>query len=96
MSRDHVVRLERRRLLQGLGAVSLSVAGASLLAGCATQVAPFFASASGDKLETTNLRLFRSASLCHTPQLRGYLKTGMKAASPGEQEVQDGKQAAET
>jgi NitT/TauT family transport system substrate-binding protein len=44
------------------------MAGGSLLAGCANQVAPFFSPSSGDKLETTSLRLFRSASLCHTPQ----------------------------
>ena len=69
MARDQVVRLGRRRVLQGLGAVSLSLGGGSLLAGCATQAAPFFATSSGDTLETTSLRLFRSASLCHTPQL---------------------------
>ena len=56
MARDQVVRLERRRVLQGLGALSLSVAGGSLLAGCANQVAPFFTGSTGSRPETTTIR----------------------------------------
>jgi NitT/TauT family transport system substrate-binding protein len=51
-----------------MGTLSVALAGGSLLAGCANQAAPFFSSSPGDKLETTSLRIFRSASLCHTPQ----------------------------
>jgi NitT/TauT family transport system substrate-binding protein len=55
-------------VLQGIGALSLSVAGGSLLAGCANQVAPFFSSPAGGQLETTRIRLFQNAGICVAPQ----------------------------
>jgi NitT/TauT family transport system substrate-binding protein len=44
------------------------VAGGSLLAGCANQVAPFFSSSSGSQLETTRIRLSQIAGICIAPQ----------------------------
>jgi NitT/TauT family transport system substrate-binding protein len=67
MARDQVVRLERRRVLQGLGAVSVSLAGGSLLAGCANQVAPFFAGSTGSRPETTTIRLPGGFVTCVSP-----------------------------
>src|SRR4051794_9256833 len=68
MPRDVVLRTDRRRLLQGMGVVSLSLAGASLLAGCANQVAPSFSSSTAGQLETTRIRLPQFPSLCVAPQ----------------------------
>jgi NitT/TauT family transport system substrate-binding protein len=67
-TRGVIVRQGRRKLLKGVAGLGLSVAGGSLLAGCANQVAPFFASRTGDQLETTRLRIARSPSLCVAPQ----------------------------
>ena len=68
MVRDQAVRLGRRRLLQGMGGISLALAGGSLMAGCANQVAPFFSSRTGDQLETTRIRLVNKLGLCTAPQ----------------------------
>jgi len=64
MARDQVLRLGRRRLLQG----SLTLAGGSLLAGCANQVAPFFSTTTGGQLETTRIRMYQVSALCVAPQ----------------------------
>src|SRR5262245_52075189 len=69
MARDRVVKLERRRVLQGLGALSLSVAGGSLLAGCANQVAPFFAGAKSNRAQTSTIRLPSGFATCIAPQV---------------------------
>jgi NitT/TauT family transport system substrate-binding protein len=67
MARDQVVNLERRRVLQGLGALSLSVAGGSLLAACSNQVAPFFAGSTGNRPETTTIRIPPGFGTCYAP-----------------------------
>ena len=96
MAGDQVMLPGRRRLLRGLGAASLSLAGGSLLVGCANQVAPFFASRAADQLETTRIRLVRLNGICLAPQyvaedlLRAegftdvqYVQTGVADPFPG-------------
>lgn len=61
-------RLSRRRFVQTVAGVSLSVVGGALLAGCANQVAPYFSKQAGDQLETTRIRLYQSAGICIAPQ----------------------------
>jgi NitT/TauT family transport system substrate-binding protein len=61
-------RLSRRRFVQTAAGLGLAVAGASLLAGCAGQTAPFFSSTSGSQLETTRIRLSQIAGICIAPQ----------------------------
>jgi len=68
MTRNRVVLPGRRRVLQGLGAFSLSLAGGSLLAGCANQVVPFFASSTGSRPETTTIRLPAGFATCVAPE----------------------------
>ncbi len=68
MARDERVRLRRRRLLQGIGGLGLSVAGGSLLAGCANQVAPFFARSAGSGPETTTIRFPAGFATCVAPE----------------------------
>ena len=68
MARDQVMQLSRRRVLQSMGAFSLSLAGGSLLSGCANQVAPFGSTTTGDRLETTRIRLSQIAGICIAPQ----------------------------
>jgi NitT/TauT family transport system substrate-binding protein len=60
--------LSRRQILKGAAGVGLSVAGGSLLAGCANQTAPFFSPRAGDQLETTRIRMYQVAALCVAPQ----------------------------
>jgi NitT/TauT family transport system substrate-binding protein len=67
MARDQVLKLGRRRLLQSMAGLSLSLTGGSLLAGCANQAAPFF-STTGGQLETTRIRLSQIAGICIAPQ----------------------------
>src|SRR5687767_9543818 len=64
MARDQVLRLGRRRMLQG----SLALASGSVLAGCANQVAPFFSTTTGGQLETTRIRMYQVSALCVAPQ----------------------------
>jgi NitT/TauT family transport system substrate-binding protein len=61
-------RPSRRRFVQTAAGLGLSVAGASLLAGCANQVAPFFPSSRGGQIETTQIRLAEIAGICVAPQ----------------------------
>ncbi len=61
-------RQNRRRFVQSVAGVGLSVAGGALLAGCANGVAPFFSPASGTQLETTRIRLFQNVGICVAPQ----------------------------
>src|SRR4051812_32004084 len=68
MARDQVAKSGRRRVLQGVGAVGLSLAGGDLLAGCANQVAPFFSPSTTGQLETTRIRLNQIAGICIAPQ----------------------------
>ena len=68
MARDQAMRLGRRRVLQGMGGIGLALASGSALAGCANQVAPFFASRTSDQLETTRIRLAATRGLCNAPQ----------------------------
>ena len=68
LASDSTVRLGRRRMLQGMGAVSLTLAGGSLLAGCSSQVAPFFSATAERRLETTQIRIGQVGSVCHAPQ----------------------------
>jgi len=63
-----LARPSRRALIKGMAGLGLSVAGGSLLAGCAQQGAPFFSSRSGDRLETTRIRLSQFAGICLAPQ----------------------------
>ena len=44
-------RRSRRHFLQGVAGLGLSAGGLALLAGCSSQVAPFFGRATGDQLE---------------------------------------------
>ena len=67
MARNQVARLGRRRLLQRMAGFSLSLAGGSLLAGCANQVAPFFAGSAGSRPETTTIRLPGVFGTCYSP-----------------------------
>ena len=67
MTRDRVALPGRRRLLQGVGALSLSLAGGSLLAGCANQVAPFFAGSTSNRPETKTVRLQHGFATCLSP-----------------------------
>src|SRR5688500_524188 len=67
MAHDQVLRLGRRRVLQSMAGLSLSLTGGSLLAGCANQVAPFF-STTGGQLETVRIRLSQIAGICIAPQ----------------------------
>jgi NitT/TauT family transport system substrate-binding protein len=60
--------LSRRRFVQAATGIGLSAAGGALLAGCVNQLAPFFASTSGDRLETTRIRLSQIAGICVAPQ----------------------------
>jgi len=64
-------RLSRRRFVQTVTGVSLSLAGAALLAGCSGQTAPFFSRTAGDQLETTRIRLTQIAGVCIAPQYVG-------------------------
>jgi NitT/TauT family transport system substrate-binding protein len=66
--RRPVARASRRQLLKGVAGVGLAVAGGSLLAGCANQVAPFFSTTTGSQLETTRIRLSQIAGVCVAPQ----------------------------
>ncbi len=68
MAGDRVLVSGRRRVLQGIGALSVSLAGGALLAGCANQVAPFFSSSRAEQLETTRVRLYQVAGVCTAPQ----------------------------
>jgi NitT/TauT family transport system substrate-binding protein len=68
MARDQAVRLDRRRVLQSMAGLSLSLVGGSLLAGCANQVAPFFSTTTGGQLETTRIRMYQNTGLCVAPQ----------------------------
>jgi NitT/TauT family transport system substrate-binding protein len=88
MARNYVVRLDRRRLLQG----GLSVAGLALLAGCGGSsqlVAPAIGQAPP---ETTRLRIARSPSLCLAPQFlaepllraEGFTDVQYVATGPGQ------------
>jgi NitT/TauT family transport system substrate-binding protein len=61
-------RRSRRRFVQTAAGLGLSVAGGALLGGCANQVAPFFAGSTGDRLETTRIRLSKIAGICVAPQ----------------------------
>jgi NitT/TauT family transport system substrate-binding protein len=70
-------RPSRRQLLKGVAGVGLSVAGGSLLAGCANRVAPFLASSKGEQLETTRIRLSQIAGVCVAPQ---YVADGLLRA----------------
>jgi NitT/TauT family transport system substrate-binding protein len=66
--RDQAMLPGRRRLLQSMGALSVSLAGGSLLAGCANQVAPFFAGSTGSRPETTTIRFPERFVTCVTPE----------------------------
>jgi NitT/TauT family transport system substrate-binding protein len=55
-------------LLQGIGGLGLSVVGGSLLAACANQVAPFFASTKGSRPETTTIQLPGGFATCIAPE----------------------------
>ena len=70
MDRAHQLsgHLSRRQLLKGVAGVGLSVAGGSLLAGCANQVAPFFSPSPSGQLETTRIRMYQGSALCVAPQ----------------------------
>ena len=68
MAHDQPVRLGRRRVLQSMAGFSLSLAGGSLLAGCANQVAPFFSPSTGGQLETTRVRVSQIPGICIAPQ----------------------------
>jgi NitT/TauT family transport system substrate-binding protein len=63
-----VSRVDRRHFLKGTVAVTLSVAGGALLAGCANQAAPFFARSGGARLETTTIRLPAGFATCVSPE----------------------------
>jgi len=73
-ARQALARQSRRQFLQAAAGAGLSAAGVSLLAGCAGQSAP---AARGTELETTTLRLAKSAALCFAPQ---YLAEGLLQA----------------
>jgi NitT/TauT family transport system substrate-binding protein len=61
-------RLSRRRFVQTAAGLGLSVAGASVLAGCSGKAAPFFSTAAGGQLETTRIRLSQVTGICVAPQ----------------------------
>ena len=62
------MRPNRRQLLKGAAGLGLAVAGGTFLGGCAKQVAPFFSPSTGDRLETTRVRLFQNTGICVAPQ----------------------------
>jgi NitT/TauT family transport system substrate-binding protein len=62
-------RLSRRRFVQAVSGLGVSTAGGALLAGCSSQIAPFFARADGSQLETTRIRLNQLiGGICVAPQ----------------------------
>src|SRR3954466_13643540 len=61
-------RQSRRQLLKGAAGVGLSLAGGSLLAVSANQVAPFFAGSIGSRPETTTIRLPSGFATCIAPE----------------------------
>jgi NitT/TauT family transport system substrate-binding protein len=62
-------RVSRRRFVRAAAGLGLSFAGASLLAGCAGQTAPFFNRSAGNQLETTRIRLNQLiGGICVAPQ----------------------------
>jgi NitT/TauT family transport system substrate-binding protein len=61
-------RVSRRRFVQATAGVSLSLAGAALLAGCSGQTAPLAARNAGDRLETSTIRLAQIPGICVAPQ----------------------------
>jgi NitT/TauT family transport system substrate-binding protein len=61
-------RLTRRRFVQAVTGVGLSVAGASLLAGCGGRSLSVAPSVGEARPETTKLRLIQYPSLCFAPQ----------------------------
>jgi NitT/TauT family transport system substrate-binding protein len=63
-----IARQTRRRFVQTMTGVGLSLAGASLLAGCAGLRAPGAPVARETELETTTIRLAKFAPLCFAPQ----------------------------
>src|SRR5687767_1305422 len=66
MACDQVVRLGRRRVLQGMGALSLSLAGGSLLAGCRGGT-PEPRSIGGGPPETSTIRVGQNQAVCGAP-----------------------------
>src|SRR5689334_10264454 len=68
MAHDQAVRFGRRGALRGMAGLGLSLAGGTLLAGCANQVAPFFSATAGGQLETTRIRLNQIGGICIAPQ----------------------------
>src|SRR4051794_19320530 len=61
-------RPSRRQLLKGAAGLGLAVAGGSVLAGCASQAAPFFSPWTGSQLETTTIRLVQAPTVCQAPE----------------------------
>jgi NitT/TauT family transport system substrate-binding protein len=69
MARDQVVRPDRRRLLQGVAGVSLSLAAASFVAGCGGGMPGIGGVGTAEaRPETNRLTLALTTSLCHAPQ----------------------------
>jgi NitT/TauT family transport system substrate-binding protein len=64
MARDQAVRLDRRGFLQG----SLAGAGLALLAGCGGSSHPVAPALGEGSLETSTIRLAKTAPLCFAPQ----------------------------
>jgi len=61
--------MSRRQFVRAAAGLGLSVAGGSLLAGCAGQTAPFFSRSAGTQLETTRIRLNQLiGGICVAPQ----------------------------
>ena len=60
--------LTRRRFVQAVAGAGLALAGASPLAGCASQAGPLVSTATADRLETTRIRLSQIAGICVSPQ----------------------------
>src|SRR3954463_5427631 len=67
-TQPRTVRQSRRRFVQTATGIGLAVAGGSLLAGRANQVAPFFSRPTDGQLETTRIRVSQIAGICIAPQ----------------------------
>jgi NitT/TauT family transport system substrate-binding protein len=68
MTVDRAMLPGRRRMLQGVGALSLSLAGGALLTGCG-QVAPFFAGSKSTRPETNTIKLPSGFATCVAPEI---------------------------